>query len=167
MNIDTAIGDKNCPSQLFTINLIDKENNLHSIEALGVDRIAGPIEKVNVDGVREIFSSDIQCMWDVVGSRPSGEVELLIGNNYLGLHPTELEASGNIKVLKSRFGTGFVLSGSHPALQSLQPTHSNVSNVHSTKLTYKSVRDYLDANELQVEAPRRCNNCLNCNDCTF
>ena len=34
-------------------------------------------------------------------------------------------------------------------------------------MSFKSIRDYFDSNELHVETPRRCNNCLNCTDCSF
>ena len=156
-------------SQMYNIILMDNEGEEHTIQAFGIDRITRKIQNVDVDGVKEIFSIDIQEVWDSVRTRPSGEVDLLVGNNHLGLHPTELEAVGNIKVLKSKFGSGLVLSGSHPELKCLDPpSHPHMgATIHYNKLTFKSVRDYLDANELHVEVPRRCNNCMNCEECTF
>ena len=41
--------------------------------------------------------------------------------NASGLHPTDLEVQYNLKVMSSRFGTGFMLCGTHPALRG-QPT---------------------------------------------
>ena len=157
-------------TQMYHITLIDNENNKSPIVAFGMDRITRKINNVDVNGVKNVFSSDIQDAWESLTSRPTGEVELLIGNNYLGLHPTELEAVDNIKVLKSRFGSGLVLSGSHPALKSLDPpnSHSHIgASLHYTKVSYKSVREYLDSNELHVEVPCRCNSCMNCDECTF
>ena len=37
----------------------------------------------------------------------------------------------------------------------------------ATRLSYKSVREYFDSNELNVETPRRCRNCMNCDECTY
>ena len=157
-------------TQMYHITLLDNEDNEIPIVAFGTDRITRRIQNVDVSGIKDIFSSGIQGLWESLTSRPTGEVDLLIGNNYLGLHPTELEAVDNIKVLKSRFGSGLVLSGNHPALKSLDPPDSNShigASLHYTKITYKSVREYLDANELHVEVPRRCNNCMNCDECSF
>ena len=172
MQLTTVIGENKLQTKLFSISLIDDNNEKHTIQAFGVPKITGTIETVNVDGLKELFSCNIQNVWDKVDTRPSGEVELLVGSNYSGLHPYRLEANNNVKVLKSMFGSGYILVGSHSAIkpyrvsQNLSISNINIS-VRATKLTFKSVRDYFDSNELHVEAPRRCNNCMNCKDCTY
>ena len=172
MQLTTVIGDSESRTKIYTINLVDNDNTIHRIQAFGVPKITGTIESVNVDGVKSLFSDDIQNVWDKVSMRPSGEIELLVGNNYSGLHPYRIEANNNVKVLKSMFGSGYVLVGSHNAIKSQQisqnSSRTNVNaSIRATNLSFKSVRDYFDSNELYVEAPRRCNNCMNCKDCTY
>ena len=170
MKLTTVNGQSEAQSKVYSLNLIDTDNEVHNIKVFGVDWIAGAIEAVNIQGVKELFSSDVQGLWDKVATRPSGEIELLLGSNHLGLHPSDLEAKGNLKVLKSKFGSGYVLVGSHPDIKPLHSvrhtSHVNAS-VRATRLSFKSVRDYFDSNELQVEAPRRCNSCMNCKECVY
>ena len=54
---------------------------------------------------------------------------MLIGSDNLGLHPTEFEAQGNLKVYKWNFSSGYVIVGKHPALK-CQHSEDNVSFVH-------------------------------------
>ena len=102
-------------------------------------------------------------------ARPSDEVELLVGSNYIGLQPYRIEANNNIQVLKSMFGSGYLLVGCHSALKSQEPQNPSISHIkvsiRASNLTFKSVRDYLDSNELPVKVPRRCGNFMNCVDC--
>ena len=79
--------------------------------------------------MKTLFSQTTQQEWDNIAMRPTGEVELLIGSDNLGLHPTEFEAQGNLKVYKSNFGSGYVIVGKHPALK-CQHSEDNVSFVH-------------------------------------
>ena len=115
--------------------------------------------------------SNVQIAWDKVNSRPLGDVEVLIGSNFLGLHPIDIETQGNLKMKRSKFSSGFVLSGSHPSLElsdSHNATpHSVNGSICATNLQYRSIREYLDSKELEVETPRRCNNCVSCKDCTY
>ena len=102
MKLHTVIGDKESCTKVFSINLLDVNNEKHTIQAFGVPK-TGTIQAVLPDGIKGLFSDKIQQEWDKVGARPSGEVELLIGSNYIGLHPYRIEAHNNIKVLKVHF----------------------------------------------------------------
>ena len=169
MRLTTVSGVIESESYMYALHVIDTDNVSHSIKVFAVDWIAGAIETVNINGVKELFPAEIQAVWDKVNSRPSGEVEVLIGSNFLGLHPSDYVVRENLKLKKSKFSSGFVLAGSHPALERedlSQSTGVSINeSVRATNLQYKSIRDYFDSNELHVEAPRRCNSCMNCNDC--
>ena len=45
--------------------------------------------------------------------RPIGMVDMLIGWNYAYLHPTNLRTDGNLRLMSSKFGTGYCVDGSH------------------------------------------------------
>jgi hypothetical protein len=170
VSLITVNGNNEIQSKVYHINLLDNENKVHRIKVFGVDWISSGIEEVDVDRLKGLFSNEVQGVWDQVRRRPTGVVELLIGSNYLGLHPTEMEVSGNVKVMKSKFGSGYVLPGSHNAIKPRQNTLTPFcinACVRATSLSFKSVGDYLDSNELAVDNPRRCNNCMNCKECVY
>ena len=168
MSLTTCIGVVTIDSYMYQLDIIDINDEKHTIKVFGVEWISGEIQRVDIAPVKEYFSVSIQEMWSMVSKRPTGDVELLIGSNYLSLHPSELEVHHDLKVMKSIFGSGLLLVGSDPALEishTMQHLNASVSvqgSVRATKLTYKSIREYFDSNELQVEAPRRCTACMNC-----
>ena len=171
MRLSTVNGIVESESFVYHISLVDRDNASLTIKVFAVNWIAAAIQKVDLGGVKDLFSSKIQNDWDKVKSRPSGNVEVLIGSNFLGLHPTDLEIQYNLKLKESKFSSGLVLAGSHKSLQLQEPQKFPPNPVNAsvcaTNLQYRSIRDYFDSNELQVEAPRRCNNCLNCKECTY
>ena len=57
-------------------------------------------------------------MWDSIQDRSSGQIDLLIGANGLGLHPSDYESQGNMRIKQSIFGKGLILTGSHPDIYS-------------------------------------------------
>ena len=81
MKLHTVIGDKESCTKVFSINLLDVNNERHTIQAFAVPKI-GDIQVVSSDGIKGLFSHQIQKEWDNVEARPSGEVELLVGSNY-------------------------------------------------------------------------------------
>jgi hypothetical protein len=121
MKLTTVSGVIESESFMYSLHIIDTDNISHTIKVFAVDWIAGAIEKVRIDGVKELFSEEVRNAWDLVDTRPSGNVEVLIGSNFLGLHPLDFEVRGNLKLKKSKFSSGFVLAGSHPALELLDP----------------------------------------------
>ena len=70
--------------------------------------------EVDVSGVKHMFSSSVQDMWDSIQDSSSGRLDLLIGANVLSLHPSYYESQGNIGIKRSIFGKGLILTSSHP-----------------------------------------------------
>ena len=49
-------------------------------------------------------------------------VDILIGNNFLGLHPSGGQGQyceGDIRAYESKFGCGWVLAGTHPSMRAV------------------------------------------------
>ena len=44
--------------------------------------------------------------------RPLGSIDILLGGDYLGLHPTDLEIKDNMRVLSSSLDSALILVGS-------------------------------------------------------
>ena len=71
---------------------------------------------MEITGVKKLFSKSARKKWDWLADRPEGEIELLIGSEMAGLHPDTLEKVGDLKIMKSQFGHGFLMTGRHPSI---------------------------------------------------
>ena len=98
ISIKTAIGTKTINSYAYNITLTDNAGQVHIITAYGVANISNHRNAVDISHLSGEFSSEAQDNWDVI-DQSSGEIELLIGMNALGLHPTDIEVSKNLKLM--------------------------------------------------------------------
>ena len=117
LTISTVNGKRTLDSCAYHVTLVDKEQGRHTITAFGVDNISSHLSHVNISAVKSEFSQDIQDKWNLL-DRPLGEIDLLVGQNACGLHPTDLVIKGNLKIMSSLFGTGYMLVGAHPYIKS-------------------------------------------------
>ena len=62
----------------------------HVIIAHQVSAISECLTKVDITGVKSMFSSSVQEKWASVASRPTGSVDLLIGLDYLSLRDEKI-----------------------------------------------------------------------------
>ena len=78
---------------------------------MGVEEISSEIEPANVEPALKVFPQipDLQSV-----SQPSGKVDLLIGLNYLEVQPRDVAQVGGLSLWESRFGSGYLLGGTHP-----------------------------------------------------
>ena len=116
VTIATVNGEKDRVTKLYVVELINQLGERKLVRALGMERISGKIPAICLDGVKHEFSTEVQEVWDAVSQRPSGEVELLVGSEVAGLHPVAHETRGDMVVLKSQFGSGWAIYGSHERL---------------------------------------------------
>ena len=167
--LTTVSGTKSLDSFSYSVPLVDRNNVLHWITAFEVVSISDDIAEVDISGVKHLFSSDVQQKWNLIENRPRS-IDLLLGSSVLGLHPTNYELQGNLKLLSSNFGSGFILTGTHPAIKShsISWNEDVCSLRHSiNKLSIKPNYDYFELDNLGVQPPRRCGNCRNCKECSF
>ena len=75
----------------------------HVLKVLQVEYNSDNVNKVDVSGIKHLFSGKIQHNWHTIASPPQGNVELLIGSEVLGLHPLEFANSGNLHILRLYF----------------------------------------------------------------
>ena len=178
MKMRTAMGCRATKSFSYQVTLIDNSNTHHTITAYEVDSISDNILEVDVSGVKHFFSDKVQEQWNSVQDRPTGQLDLLVGANVLGLHPFDQESHENLRIRRSKFGNGLVLTGSHPAISSQKiiwsedVNHIRRSSFPSTdvsvnRISVKPFYEYFEMDNLGVEPPRRCGNCQQCKECTF
>ena len=111
ITISTAIGEETIESMQYYVTLIDINGGHHVITLFGVDQISNSLKNVEIVNVKECFAPKVQQIWKHLENRPIGEVDILIGQNAAGLHPSDFEIQNNLKVMSSIFGSGYVLSG--------------------------------------------------------
>ena len=100
-------------TRLYDISLRDKDGNIQSFVAAGVDRITTATPGPDLSGVKEIFPN----IKDSTLQRPSGEVEILVGACDARLLPFGGVKKGNLGLEYTLWGEGEVLRGSHHGIQ--------------------------------------------------
>ena len=115
--LHTVNGDKIIESYAYMLILIDNKKEEHCITVYEVENISDNIVHVSLSGVKHLFNKAVQDLWELIDNRPSGEVDILIGENVCGLHPTDWLVNGNLKIKSSKFGSGYVMTGAHPSSQ--------------------------------------------------
>ena len=91
---------------IFIFELEDRFNKPTCVWAYGIDHIMPSPPDVNLSPVRCLFP---HIPGEAFVTDNSGDVVLLIGNNFLGLHPSGgqgIDAAGNLRALQSDFGCG-------------------------------------------------------------
>jgi hypothetical protein len=101
----------------YWVPLLDRTGEAHYVLAYEMDTITAPMSEVDVTGALDIIP-DIPSLEAV--RRPVGPVDLLVGLGHAGLFPypadRERHWRGNLRLLTSRFGSGFLLDGEHPSV---------------------------------------------------
>ena len=92
--LHTVNGDKVIDSYAYSIVLIDNNEEEHIVTVYEVEDISDNIISVSLLGVKHLFDKVVQDLWDFIDNRPSGEVDILIGENRCGLHPTDWIVNG-------------------------------------------------------------------------
>ena len=173
IDIETACGKKTLESAAHHVPLVDKLGQTHVITAFSVENISNHLKSIDTTNVKGEFSADMQNKWNLL-DRPAGDIEILIGVNHFGLHPCELECVGNLKVMSSQFGTGYILGGFHQSIKSDNVQFDNtvqnirLSNSHSINaISIQPSYEFFEGDVMGIQPPRRCGSCLKCKECTF
>ena len=78
--------------------------------------------------------------------RPTGDIDVLIGFNYALLHPSIVQSSGNLILMKNRFG--MCISGSHYKLKENQEIIVNFVEVYHV---IQSEESFLNIEEMGIQ----------------
>ena len=119
--------------------------------AYSVKKITSDVEKILLDGIEHRFPA-ISATKDEL-DRPSGHVDLLVGVNYARLQPMDFpepQFNGGLKLLRSNFGTGYVLEGRHHEIKTspVFMNHTTFKVGHST--TVASLPQGINASSIKM-----------------
>ena len=141
-------------SQMYKVPITDKYGNTEFFYAVGIEKISTKIESNDVSSVARLLGVHEE---DV--RRPEGEIEMLIGLEYLGFHPERVKAVDHLLLLENKFGT--CLGGTHPLLQ--EKTQLLLQDVQVSHVNVK-LEDFFDAENMGVSCIPKCGSCR-CGSC--
>lgn len=148
-------------TKLYCVSLRDRDGVVHNIFAFGVEKITSPIPPLNTAEARKMFPDYAHALTD----RDSCQVELLIGIREAALHPIRIASEKKVSIFQSKFGTGCVLAGQLGAVQDLNSCRGAKSLLVRTREI--KTCDFLSADALGVDIPKRCRVCVSCKECNF
>ena len=104
-------------TEAYHIPLVDRKGTVHRVLAYSIEMITAPMDHVDIQPALKVFPEVRAC--DIF--RPKGEVDLLLGIQDADLHPIltnpKKHRVGKLRLLSSRFGTGYLLDGTHPEIK--------------------------------------------------
>ena len=142
-------------TKLYEIPLQDNEGNQHVIHAYGIDKIIHYDNSQMNTHILSHFAENLSTN-DVVTD--VGDIDLLVGMTNAQLHPEVHSTYGTTCLYTSKFGSGWIVAGKWNA---------DTKSAGFVGSTGGSVPDFLTAEGLGIQLPRRCKTCLQCKECSF
>jgi hypothetical protein len=124
-----------------------------------VDKITGNAASLNLSKAKALFHSVASTL-----ESPAGPIQLLIGMDHMEEAPREEERAQGVALYSSRFGTGYVTGGNMTYPLGQEPTSVRVL---SCRTTLFNPPEFIPAEAMGTELPRRCPACRNCKECQF
>ena len=153
-----------------------------------IDRISEDSVIMDLEGVKTVFPGAPLEVYD----RPSGEIEILIGSMYKNIQPFGGDddfTRGRLRLVKSLFGCGYILSGTHSSiterensLTAYAKTLVNCAKISKeytmgteqlpTMMCNRSVAllkipEFFETEDFGVAPSRSCKKCRGCRECSY
>ena len=108
----TLTSSEKLDTDLFEIILMTRSGRRCPVTAIALPEITGQVSQLDVDVLSELFTNfDCASL-----QRPKGNVDILLGADYFGLHPKkELASDGNLSIMEGELGT--CVQGRHPGVK--------------------------------------------------
>ena len=175
-------------TMLYSFYMEDNFGIKHEVQAYGIDQISEDTVIMDLEGVKSVFPGAPLEVFD----RPHGPIDILIGSMYKNIQPYGGEdgfSRGRLRLVKSLFGCGYVLTGTHPSIRECEnsltayaKTLVNCATIDRdytvdserlpTMLCNRSVAmlkipEYFEAEDLGVAPARSCKRCRGCKECSY
>ncbi len=151
----------------YKVTLTRTDGQIVELVAHGLESIASNLDAIDPRILRQAFPE----VPDGGLEGASGLVSLLIGQDNLRLFPVEVRRAGGMALFKSQFGTGWMVSGNAGGIEtpSNQGEEGNEDALVLVAQESKNFQtpEFLSAEAMGVDLPRRCPSCKNCKECQF
>jgi hypothetical protein len=121
--------------------------------------VAGNATSLNIGKAKALFPSVASML-----ESPAGPIQLLIGMDHMEEAPREEDQAQGVALYSSRFGTGYVAGWNMTCLPGQQPTPVKVLSCQTMLF---NPPEFIPAEAMGTELPRRCPACRNCKECQF
>ena len=167
-----VVGQRGAPSDscYYIFELVLSDGSTKSVWTYGLDKIMEPYEHADLTKVRELFPHVPESIF---APQSSKEVDVLMENNFLGLHPhggMGNDVVGDLVAYQSGFRQGWVIGGTHPCLHTVSSQLStsaiNLARVNKCMIAPELLPSFWEGECLGVQSPKRCGKCLRCKECT-
>ena len=163
---------------LYTFNMTDADGEDHEIEAFGIDTITEVDQVPDLSNLKHLFPG----VPPEVFQTPVGPVDLLVGSNYRGLQPRSGKEVGHLRIVRSKFGSRMILTGTDPLigrgghlqthLLRMMKTAVHTPPIGVTVLHARTkFPSFFEAEELGAAPQPHCEACSkklkSCRDCTY
>ena len=103
-------GYREQPTRVYTLDLVDREGSRHRVEAVGLESLTEVAPAPEVCGLVQLFPEAPPAA-AAAFQRPHGAVSLLLGMRDRRLHAREALEHQNLRLCRTRFSSGWVLTG--------------------------------------------------------
>ena len=165
----------------YQMTIVDRDNVEHQVTALGLESITTLPNDPDLTLLLSILGDVPAATLD----RSQGRVDVLIGLRNSTLHGRDANEWGNLRLLRTRFGCGWGIRGTHETLSysslAIKPSYS--AELHALRNAVSEVPDsahvfhvvtlhghaaeFHELAELGATPTPACVKCVGCTDCTF
>ena len=85
----------------FLLPLVDSQGKTMFVKVYGVGKISPPVSNVNFARIAYLFPN---TSMSPMHSPSSPDIDVCVGSNYAGYHPTKERSVGNLQLMKNQFG---------------------------------------------------------------
>ena len=154
----------------YMFDMVLNNGSVRKVWAYGIDSIMGSPESLDLTCLRSLFP---HIPKEVFAPTEKKSVDILMGNNFLGLHPDGglgRDAVGDMRAYQSQFGMGWVLAGTHPDIKpgiaQFSTCALNMSRTFKCEVIPEMLPSFWEGECLGVLPPKRCGRCLRCGQCS-
>ena len=166
------------PTMVYFMNVVDMQGTTHRIEAIGMDSLTDVAPAPEVSTLATLFPSAPPAA-TAAFRRPHGVVQLLLGMRDRRLHCTDGLEYGDLRLCRTRFTPGWVLTGFSSTLTAPAPRFSSevllaslaapppARPVQSFFLDTRTgpQMGFMEAEELGTTPAAACSSCKGCKEC--
>jgi len=155
--VNGMAGGNFAPENVYEVSLKKFDGGTELVKAHGVARIMSDLPEQNLEQAQHVFSVTEKL------TTPAGKIDLLMGVDYLYLHPLEVRREGKLTLYVSMFGheTKWVVAGV------LGQTEKGHVISMAARVSHFVPVDFLSAEALGTDLPRFCRACKKCEECQF